>query len=340
VVELEEYRSSSLAAGQRRRKSAGASLTSTPKNRVWDFEITPSGRPCADLDLSWETAIGSVQYTYKNASGRAEFLTRDPLGFKAGPNMYTYVRQNPWTHFDPEGLDGNDRVQGYAQGVTNGLIDTVNTVKNLSVGGLGRLIPNIPHIDNSSHATNQSDFQHGVLGGSVFFAGGSTVIGAGSLALKAEQVLTKVVGTTGALAAGGASARLVAADQIKSLGSFQGRSAVDIEAQLKTSGYTSVPAKNGGTIWTKPGADANTSAVRLDPANPKAPPGNADAVPHAHKETVPTNQVQNGNYPQRAAQTYNDAGQPTSKTDYAANHIPIKPSSPPPPKPPPKQNSS
>ena len=35
------------------------------------------------------------------------FLTRDPLGFKAGPNMYTYVRQNPWTHFDPEGLDDN-----------------------------------------------------------------------------------------------------------------------------------------------------------------------------------------------------------------------------------------
>jgi hypothetical protein len=104
VVALEEYRSSSLAAGQRRRKSAGASLTSTPKNRVWGFANTPSGRPCANLDLSWETAIGSVQYTYKIASGRAEFLTRDPLGFKAGPNMYCYVRQNPWTYFDPEGL--------------------------------------------------------------------------------------------------------------------------------------------------------------------------------------------------------------------------------------------
>jgi hypothetical protein len=113
VVALKEYRSSSLAAGQRRRKSAGASLTSTPKNRVWDFEITPSGRPCADLDLSWETAIGSVQYTYKIASGRAEFLTRDPLGFKAGPNMYTYVRQNPWTHFDPEGLDWNLANRGF-----------------------------------------------------------------------------------------------------------------------------------------------------------------------------------------------------------------------------------
>ena len=32
------------------------------------------------------------------------FLTRDPAGMVDGPNLYSYVRQNPWTHFDPEGL--------------------------------------------------------------------------------------------------------------------------------------------------------------------------------------------------------------------------------------------
>jgi hypothetical protein len=32
------------------------------------------------------------------------FLTRDPAGFVDGPNLYTYVKQNPWTNFDPEGL--------------------------------------------------------------------------------------------------------------------------------------------------------------------------------------------------------------------------------------------
>ena len=32
------------------------------------------------------------------------FLTRDPLGFVDGPNVYTYVNQNPWTKFDPHGL--------------------------------------------------------------------------------------------------------------------------------------------------------------------------------------------------------------------------------------------
>ncbi len=33
------------------------------------------------------------------------FITKDPAGFVDGPNVYTYVKQNPWTSFDPEGLD-------------------------------------------------------------------------------------------------------------------------------------------------------------------------------------------------------------------------------------------
>ena len=36
------------------------------------------------------------------------FIVRDPLGYKAGPNFYTYVHQNPWTKFDPEGLAEGD----------------------------------------------------------------------------------------------------------------------------------------------------------------------------------------------------------------------------------------
>ena len=32
------------------------------------------------------------------------FLSRDPAGMVDGPNVYTYVRQNPWTKFDPLGL--------------------------------------------------------------------------------------------------------------------------------------------------------------------------------------------------------------------------------------------
>jgi RHS repeat-associated protein len=41
------------------------------------------------------------------------FITRDPAGFVDGPNVYTYVRQNPWTMFDPLGLEAfNSEVYG------------------------------------------------------------------------------------------------------------------------------------------------------------------------------------------------------------------------------------
>jgi RHS repeat-associated protein len=33
------------------------------------------------------------------------FVSRDPAGFVDGPNLYAYVEQNPWSSFDPEGLD-------------------------------------------------------------------------------------------------------------------------------------------------------------------------------------------------------------------------------------------
>jgi RHS repeat-associated protein len=39
------------------------------------------------------------------------FINRDPTGFVDGPNLYTYVKQNPWTSFDPEGLQ-DERVVG------------------------------------------------------------------------------------------------------------------------------------------------------------------------------------------------------------------------------------
>ena len=45
------------------------------------------------------------------------FLTRDPAGFVDGPNIYTYVNQNPWTKFDPEGLSAWSDLTGFWKGV-------------------------------------------------------------------------------------------------------------------------------------------------------------------------------------------------------------------------------
>jgi len=64
------------------------------------------------------------------------FITKDPLGFVNGPNVYTYVKQNPWTAFDPEGLE----LQWVAQpGASE---DSVKQAKQLWDKAITRRLPN------------------------------------------------------------------------------------------------------------------------------------------------------------------------------------------------------
>ena len=80
MILLAEHDEPSLAAKKKQRPVALETATSTPKNRVWNFFGSALGRTCSDPDLSWETATGSVQYSYENASGRAYYYTFDHLG--------------------------------------------------------------------------------------------------------------------------------------------------------------------------------------------------------------------------------------------------------------------
>jgi len=42
-----------------------------------------------------------------------QYFTRDPAGFVDGPNLYAYVSQNPWSKFDPLGLEERTDKDGY-----------------------------------------------------------------------------------------------------------------------------------------------------------------------------------------------------------------------------------
>jgi len=75
-------------------------------NQTASTGTTPLDRQRASTKEQDPTGLLNEGFRYRDPS-TGTFLTRDPLGFKAGPNMYTYVRQNPWTHFDPEGLDSS-----------------------------------------------------------------------------------------------------------------------------------------------------------------------------------------------------------------------------------------
>ena len=47
--------------------------------------------------------LPSPCYAYRDLE-TGVFISRDPAGMADGPNLYTYVHQNPWTKLDPEGL--------------------------------------------------------------------------------------------------------------------------------------------------------------------------------------------------------------------------------------------
>lgn len=51
-----------------------------------------------------ETASGSITFTYQIASGRLEWLSRDPITENGGINLYAYVGNNPLNYLDASGL--------------------------------------------------------------------------------------------------------------------------------------------------------------------------------------------------------------------------------------------
>jgi RHS repeat-associated protein len=66
------------------------------------------------------------------------FITRDPTGFVDGPNLYTYVVQNPWTDFDPEGLDEQQANEVKKnQAVADSVASKISTVLHLALDPFG-----------------------------------------------------------------------------------------------------------------------------------------------------------------------------------------------------------
>jgi len=76
--------------------------------RPHEFNIDPANpdpdRQKANSKDEDPTGLLNEGFRYRDLEAGV-FITRDPLGFVNGPNTYTYVNQNPWTYFDPQGLE-------------------------------------------------------------------------------------------------------------------------------------------------------------------------------------------------------------------------------------------
>ena len=76
----------------------------TPSSEDWG---TNPDRQQANTKDEDPTGLLNEGFRYRDLE-TGIFITRDPLGFIDGPNVYTYVNQNPWTKFDPQGLMTTD----------------------------------------------------------------------------------------------------------------------------------------------------------------------------------------------------------------------------------------
>ena len=119
------------------------------------------------------------------------FLTRDPAGFVDGPNVYTYVNQNPWTSFDPDGLFMNE-IGGWLGGKlgSNAIIDTmarhadrvINSTQNtLTAASFFPVLGKAADIASSVISAADGDY----TGAGMMAVGGA----AGKLAAKAKGLL-------------------------------------------------------------------------------------------------------------------------------------------------------
>jgi RHS repeat-associated protein len=71
-------------------------------SRTQEFGSNPD-RQRANTKEEDPTGLLNEGFRYRDLETGA-FITRDPAGFIDGPNLYAYVKQNPWTYWDPEGL--------------------------------------------------------------------------------------------------------------------------------------------------------------------------------------------------------------------------------------------
>jgi len=135
-----------------------------PENRVGLFCLA-AGSVSKSCRLTVDRA-GEKSLRYdETASGRT-------LGFVDGPNLYTYVRQNPWTSFDPR-ANRHGSSEGAAQGIANGpsISPTEQFGWQILRQSLSyRRFSLHSQFNNIGNATDKNDFIAGQNGGSIFIA--------------------------------------------------------------------------------------------------------------------------------------------------------------------------
>jgi len=89
-------------------KNAPSASDPTAKNRVWDFFAESNRTRPVNRRQPLEPRRKNRPCSYKTASGRPYWPSRDPIGERGGVNLYGFVRNNGVNKWDILGLKSGD----------------------------------------------------------------------------------------------------------------------------------------------------------------------------------------------------------------------------------------
>lgn len=182
---------------------------------------TPFGKnPWRYLSKHTDPETGFVFFGrryYDPSKGR--FLTRDPQGYTDSLNLYTYALNDPFTHFDPFGLENEPTdltaittggIQGTVEGAWQGFMHPVDSLHHMAsditafsssilTGNFSTLLATWKSMDpeEKAHFCMTRVAQVGGIGASVYFLGGPILNGVKmglSLGMTAFNSLSKNLG--------------------------------------------------------------------------------------------------------------------------------------------------
>ncbi len=172
------------------------------------------------------------------------FITRDPLGFVDGPNLYSYVRQNPWSYYDPEGLF-LEKIKEVGEGIRRGREGKVDASDpDSSAFKIGMMIGGAASgAKDGYRAGNEivaNELSFGLtdrvgLTDSQQYTGGAYDFSRGSATLAREVGLTALSGGTATAASSGSRGALAMNRGLQAFGS--GRSIMAGSSQISEGDY-------------------------------------------------------------------------------------------------------